>query len=140
MILLYDYHNRQHILLYLVVLHENILLYTTTAMLYLWCRNYIKAVQCKARYEGLRSEWFNQTRGFNQLQKISAKKKKNIHRNDRYLTQLQYHEMPATINVGYLTRYMPQNVSYCQCQVLRCQVHILWQLYMKLSGIEMSQT
>ena len=34
MILLYDYHNKQHILLYLVVLNENILLYTTTAMLY----------------------------------------------------------------------------------------------------------
>ena len=28
--------NKQHIVLYLVVLHENILLYTTTAMLYLW--------------------------------------------------------------------------------------------------------
>ena len=36
MILLYDYHNKQHIVLYLVLLHENILLYTTTAMLYLW--------------------------------------------------------------------------------------------------------
>ena len=24
------------------------------------------------------------------------------------------HEMPATINVWYLTRYMPQNVSYGQ--------------------------
>ena len=48
--------------------------------------------------------------------------------------------MPATFNVRYLTRYMPQNVSYCQCQVLKCQVHILEQVYMKLSGIEMLGT
>ena len=37
---------------------------------------------------------------------ISARKNNNIHRNDRYLTYVQYHEMPATINVRYLTRYM----------------------------------
>ena len=28
-----------------------------------------------------------------------------------YLTKVQYHEMAATINVRYLTRYMLQNVS-----------------------------
>ena len=31
-----------------------------------------------------------------------------------YLTWIQCHEIPATINVGYLTRYMLQNVSYGQ--------------------------
>ena len=30
----------------------------------------------------------------------------------RYNTSVQYHEIPATINVRYLARYMPQNVSY----------------------------
>ena len=43
-----------------------------------------------------------------------------MHGNDRCLTQIQYYEMPATINVRYLTRYivryltryMMQYVSY----------------------------
>ena len=29
-----------------------------------------------------------------------------MHGNDRCLTQVQYYEMPATINVRYLTRYI----------------------------------
>ena len=48
------------------------------------------------------SEWSNQR------QEISA----SIRTYMEMMGILQYHEMPATINVRYLTRYMPQNVSY----------------------------
>ena len=52
----------------------------------------------------------------NQIQgnsiKISVWKNNNRRGNDRYLTKVQYHETLATTNVRYLTRYMPQNVSY----------------------------
>ena len=46
------------------------------------------------------SEWSSQTRGFSYLQEISAWKNNNVLGNDRYLTFVQYHEMPATINVS----------------------------------------
>ena len=55
------------------------------------------------------SEWSNQR----QEDLICSKKflPGKIRGNDMYLTKVQYHEMPATINVRYLTRYMLQNVS-----------------------------
>ena len=55
-----------------------------------------------AQTEASGSEWSNQR------QEISA----SIRTYMEMMGILQYHEMPATINVRYLTRYMPQNVSY----------------------------
>ena len=97
------------------------------------------------------SEWCNQRQGDSICQEISARKDNDIQGNGKYLTKVQCYEMPATINVRYLTancklqskihlgtlptKDMSYSVSECQVCTVPKDV-----IYMKLSCIEMLYT
>ena len=96
--------------------------------------------------EASESEWSNQR----QEDSISYKNKfcQENHEmpatiNVSYLTIGPYHKMSATVRNKFRVSYLPQNVSYYQeCQVIipRNVRYISLPRYMKLSGIEMSYT
>ena len=70
------------------------------------------------------SEWCNQRQGDSICQQISSRKDNDIQGNDKYLILVQYHEMPATINVRYLTANckLQSKIHFMHLTYQRCEL------------------